>query len=130
VRRGDDLFLWKSGEGWPAHSRATTDACAPRDVNEVPWPDPQRYRYLFGIDVLSEPPSPVATADAEATALAGLQSTIRLGQFPTLDDASTAAVAALFGPPASTVEQALADLPEPPALRCRPRSTSATTPNG
>jgi putative restriction endonuclease len=110
VRRGDDLFLWKSGEGWLAHCRATTDAWAPRGVNEVPWPEPERYRYLFGIELLSEPPVPIAMAGAEATALAGLQSTIRLGQFPALDDASTAAVAELFGPPVSTVETALADL--------------------
>lgn len=110
VRRGDDLFLWKSSEGWLAHCRATTDAYAPRGVNEVPWPEPQRYRYLFGIDVLREPPVPVAMAGAAATALAGLQATIRLGQFPALDEASTARVAELFGPPVSTMEQALADL--------------------
>jgi putative restriction endonuclease len=110
VRRGDDLFLWKSGEGWLAHCRATTDAWAPRGVTEVPWPEPQRYRYLFGIDVLSEPSVPIEMAGAAATALAGLQSTIRLGQFPALDDASTAAVSAVFGPRASTVERALADL--------------------
>lgn len=113
VRAGDDLFLWKSGAGrWLAHCRATTDAWAPRGVTEAPWPDPQRYRYLFGMDVLSEPTTPIAMAGAKATALAGLQSTIRLGQFPALDDASTAAVAALFGPPASSVERALGDLLE------------------
>ena len=110
VRRGDDLFLWKSGEGWLAHCQATTDAWAPSGVNEVPWPEPKRYRYLFGIEVLSEPPVPIAMSGAEATALAGLQATIRLGQFPALDDAATTAVAKLFGPPASTVESALADL--------------------
>lgn len=110
VRRGDDLFLWKSGEGWLVHCRATTDAWAPRGVTEVPWPEPDRYRYLFGIEVLSEPPVPIDMPGAEATALAGLQSTIRLGQFPALDDRSTAAVAALFAPPASSVERALSDL--------------------
>ena len=110
VRRGDDLFLWKSGEGWLAHCRATTDAWAPRGVSEVPWPEPERYRYLFGIEVLSEPPVPIAMRGAEGAALAGLQSTIRLGQFPALHDAATAAVADLFSPPASRVETALADL--------------------
>ncbi len=110
VRRGDDLFLWKSGQGWLAHCRATMDARPPRDVAEVPWPEPERYRYLFGIEVLSEPPVPIGMRGAEATALAGLQATIRLGQFPALDDASTAALARLFSPPASTVENALADL--------------------
>ena len=87
VRRGDDLFLRKSGEGWLAHCRASTHAWAPRGVNEVPWPEPQRYRYLFGIDVLSEPPTPVVMAGADAAELAGLgrRSTIRLGQFPALD---------------------------------------------
>jgi putative restriction endonuclease len=110
VRRGDDLFLWKSEEGWLAHCRATSDAWAPRAVTEVPWPEPERYRYLFGVDVLSEPPAPVAMRGAAGAALAGLQSTIRLGQFPALDDVSTAAVAALFGPPASTLERALTDL--------------------
>jgi HNH endonuclease len=110
VRRGDDLFLWKSGEGWLAHCRATTDASAPHGVPEVPWPEPQRYRYLFGIEIVSEPPGPIAMRGAEAAALAGLQATIRLGQFPALDERSAKAVAALFGPPARTVETALADL--------------------
>ncbi len=110
VLRGDDLFLWKSGEGWLAHCRATTDARRPRDVTEVPWPEPQRYRYLFGIEVLSEPPVPIAMRGAEGAALAGLQATIRLGQFPALDDRSTAAVAALFEPLPGTVDSALSDL--------------------
>lgn len=110
VRRGDDLFLWKSGEGWLAHCRATTDAWAPRDVTEVPWPEPQRYQYLFGVDVLSEPGSPIAMTGTEAIELAGLQATIRLGQFPRIDDKAAAAVARLFGPSETPVEAALADL--------------------
>jgi hypothetical protein len=110
VRRGDDLFLWKSGEGWLAHCRATTDAWAPRDVTEVPWPQPERYRYLFRIDVLREPALPIAMRGAEATQLAGLQSTIRLGQFPGIDDEAAGAIARLFGPPAGSVDQALDEL--------------------
>jgi hypothetical protein len=111
VRRGDDLFLWKSGEGWLAHCRATTDAYAPKDVTEVPWPEPGRYRYLFGIEVLREPPMPIAMSGAEATEMAGLQATIRLGQFPALEDQATARVARLFRPSTtSSVEAALAEL--------------------
>lgn len=109
VRRGDDLFLWKSGEGWLARCRATTDARAPRDVTEVPWPEPTRYRYLFGIEVLSEPSTPISMPGAEATRLAGLQATIRLGQFPAISDEAAGALARLFGS-ASPVEAALAEL--------------------
>jgi putative restriction endonuclease len=109
VRRGDALFLWKSGEGWLAHCRATTDARAPRDITEVPWLDPQRYRYLFGIEVLREPPVPIAMSGAEATRRAGLQATIRLGQFPAIDDRAVAELARLFGP-ISSIEAALTEL--------------------
>lgn len=109
VRRGDDLFLWKSGEGWLAHCKATSDARAPRDVTEVPWPEPARYRYLFDITVLQEPATPIAMPGADAAEMAGLQSTIRLGQFPAIGDAATARLVRLFGPPASKLEAALAD---------------------
>src|SRR5690242_21157344 len=98
VRRGDDLFLWKSGEGWLAHCLATTDARAPRDVTQVPWPEPARYRYLFGIDGVAEPSTPLAMSGAEATRMAGPQSTIRLGQFPAIEDDTTAALTRLFTP--------------------------------
>lgn len=110
VRRGDDLFLWQSGDGWLAHCRATTDAWAPRDATEVPWPEPERYRYLFRIDVLREPSSPITMAGAEAARLAGLQSTIRLGQFPAIDDSAASAIARLFVPPADPTVWALDEL--------------------
>ncbi len=112
VQRGDDLFLWKSGAGWLAHCRATTDAWSPRDVTEVPWPEPERYRYLFRMDVVAEPPAPIAMPGAEATRLAGLQSTVRLGQFPALDDEAVAALTRVFGSRESAVEAALAELLE------------------
>lgn len=107
VEAGDDVFFWLSGAGWLAHGRATTAAREPRNTAEVPWPNPTRYRYIFGLDVVSEPATPIDMTGAEATTLAGLQSTIRLGQFPRLTEASRLKLMTLFGGGESDLEDVL-----------------------
>jgi hypothetical protein len=85
VRRGDDLFIWWSGHGWLAHCRATTSARAVRGVEEVPWPDPRQYKYLFDIEVLHEAAPAIWMTGRELLEVTGLH-TVRLGQFPKLPD--------------------------------------------
>ncbi len=54
VSPGDDLFVWQSGAGLIAHARIVTPARAVTDPGELPWPEPQRYSYTFGISVQQE----------------------------------------------------------------------------
>jgi putative restriction endonuclease len=85
VTAGDELFVWLSGEGWLAHCVATTDGRAPASITEVPWPAPERYRYLFGIRVVAETSLPSFMSASTLMRKTGLH-TIRLGQFPRVDD--------------------------------------------
>jgi hypothetical protein len=84
VQAGDSLYIWQSKAGWLAECRATTNAYAPQTTTEVPWPEPDRYRYLFGIDVVVENADPVWMTAAELKQELGMPS-IRLGQFPALN---------------------------------------------
>ena len=54
VERGDELFIWQSKAGWLAHCRATSRAWGPRSLREVPWPEPEQYKYLIDMEVLRE----------------------------------------------------------------------------
>lgn len=54
VSPGDELFVWQSGAGLVAHASIVTAARAVTTIGEVPWPEPQRYSYTFGIDVDQE----------------------------------------------------------------------------
>lgn len=51
VAPGDDLFVWQSGAGLIAHARIVTPARPVADPGGVPWPQPERYSYTFGITV-------------------------------------------------------------------------------
>jgi hypothetical protein len=59
VAPGDDLFVWQSGAGLIARARIVTTARAVSNIGEVPWPNPQRYSYTFGIDVQQELSQPI-----------------------------------------------------------------------
>ena len=85
VERGDELFIWQSKAGWLAHSRATSTAREPKGVWDVPWPEPEQYKYLFDIEVLRELAPPTWMPGAELTEKVGLH-TIQLGQFPALSE--------------------------------------------
>jgi hypothetical protein len=85
VQAGDELFVWLSGHGWLAHCAVTTDARAPGSVAEVPWPEPDRYRYLFEIRVVAELALPVFMSGSNLKRKTGLH-TIQLGQFPRVEN--------------------------------------------
>jgi hypothetical protein len=59
VAPGDDMFVWQSGAGLIARARVLTSAREVTDAGSVPWPDPQRYSYTFGIEVLEEFEEPI-----------------------------------------------------------------------
>lgn len=108
---GDDLFMWKPmpDSGWLARCRLTT---APRRVRvdeKLPWPDNRAYRYVMGIEVVSEPASPLPFRGAEAAAMAGLAHHVQLGQFARMTDDGVRRLSAVF-PPRSRLEQALEEL--------------------
>lgn len=84
VRAGDELVIWGSQQGWLARCRATADARAPRGVEEVPWPEPEKYTALIPMEVLNEPRRPVAMSGAEIQRTVGI-GTVRLPQFPRID---------------------------------------------
>ena len=85
VRRGDDLFIWWAQHGWLAHCRARTHARAVMGVEEVPWPEPERYKYLFEIEVVREAAPAIWMSGAELSEQTGLH-TIRLSQFLKIHD--------------------------------------------
>jgi hypothetical protein len=60
VRPGDELFVWQSGLGLIAEARVATPSRAVTNIGEVPWPDPERYSFVFGIDVQREIIEPIA----------------------------------------------------------------------
>lgn len=60
VQPGDDVYVWQSAKGLLAKAVATTAARAVTTLAAVPWPDPERYSYTFGLDVVVELARPVA----------------------------------------------------------------------
>jgi putative restriction endonuclease len=84
VRAGDELFIWGSRQGWLARCRATADARRPRGIEEVPWPEPQRYTALIPIEVLDEPATPISMSGNEIEQTVGI-GTIQLPRFPRVD---------------------------------------------
>ena len=97
VRRGDDLFIWWARHGWLAHCIARSHAHAVTGVEQVPWPDPRQYKYLFEIDVVSEAAPPVAMSGPDLLQQTGLH-TVRLAQFPKIhDDEVVSRLATLIG---------------------------------
>jgi hypothetical protein len=59
VRADDLIAIWEAGRGIRAVLRAVSLSQRPRTPDEVPWPDPHLYVYLFPIEVLVELHEPV-----------------------------------------------------------------------
>jgi hypothetical protein len=59
VRADDLIVIWEPNRGIRAVLRAVSLSQRPRIPDEVPWPDPQLYVYLFPIEVLVELDEPV-----------------------------------------------------------------------
>jgi predicted restriction endonuclease len=84
VRAGDELFIWGSKQGWLARCRITEDARRPRGVEEVPWPEPERYTALIPIEVVDEPATPLFMSGPDIEQTVGI-GTIQLPRFPRVD---------------------------------------------
>ena len=84
VRAGDELFIYGSQQGWLARCRVTADARRPSGVEDVPWPEPERYVALIPIEVVDEPARPVKMSGPEIERTAGI-GTIQLPRFPRID---------------------------------------------
>lgn len=59
VRAGDLIVIWEPNRGIRAILKAVSLSQRPRTPDEVPWPDPHLYAYLFPIEVLMELDEPV-----------------------------------------------------------------------
>ena len=59
VRADDLVVIWEASRGLRAVVKAVSLSQQPRTPDEVPWPDPQLYVYLFPIEVLIELDEPV-----------------------------------------------------------------------
>jgi putative restriction endonuclease len=59
VRSGDELFVWRTREGWLARCIALTDAMPLTADNPAPWVDGTVYRWLFQINILAELDTPL-----------------------------------------------------------------------
>jgi hypothetical protein len=59
VRADDLVVIWEPNRGIRAILKAVSLSQRPRTPDEVPWPDPHLYVYLFPIEVLVELDEPV-----------------------------------------------------------------------
>jgi hypothetical protein len=59
VRADDLVVIWEPNRGIRAILKAVSLSQRPRTPDEVPWPDPHLYAYLFPIEVLVELDEPV-----------------------------------------------------------------------
>jgi hypothetical protein len=97
---GDDLFLWKSGQGWLAHCRLTGHPQRVLAGQALPWPATRKYQYTIPIDVIAEPGTPLPFTGTEAAVQAGFgpRRTSALGQFSRVDDTGLRTLRGLFEP--------------------------------
>ncbi|MGY2079894.1 hypothetical protein [Modestobacter sp. SYSU DS0657] len=124
ARAGDELFIWGSRQGWLARCRVTQDARRPAGVEEVPWPEPERYTALIPIEVLDEPTTPVFMSGSDIEQSVGI-GTIQLPRFPRIDIQRAEHLTVLLGDvyqrhgaqAAAASEQARSATPEDPLLR-------------
>jgi putative restriction endonuclease len=98
VKVGDELFMWRSKAGLFAYCVVTGNA-EPAATSYVPWPNPDKYKYVWPIDVVEELPEPLPTAWTALDALAGIGGK-PASQLPQIPEDRTAAVRALFRGPA------------------------------
>ena len=95
---GDDLFLWKPApdSGWLVHCRLTTPSRQVRTGERLPWPDDRKYRWVMGIEVVSEPESHPRYRGAKAAATAGLAHHVQLSQFARMTEHGARTIGALL----------------------------------
>jgi putative restriction endonuclease len=109
VRAGDDLYIWHAKVGLVAMCEVGADAEPVVGTSKVPWPNRERYRYVWPISVLIDKPNPVLTSWTELDLLAGL-GRVPASQLPPVRTDSIPAIRRLFGIGPSQEPRASADL--------------------
>jgi hypothetical protein len=96
---GDELFVWQSGAGLRAYASIESEARAVTDVGTVPWPQPERYTYLFDIAVARELGEPIGDRFKDHRSLRfGIRThELQAGLIRISDDVAAALRAALYG---------------------------------
>lgn len=97
VRAGDTIYFWWSKRGLFARALATCDAERVDNANfhRVPWPHPERYKYLLPIQVLDELAKPLDLKWAALDRLVGIGG-IPASQLPPVRQDQTAKLDVFF----------------------------------
>ena len=98
VGSGDELFVWQSGAGLLAQASVESAARPVTDRGVVPWPQPERYTYLFDIALTRELESPIGDRFKDHRSIRfGIRThELQAGLIRISDDVATALRAALF----------------------------------
>jgi putative restriction endonuclease len=112
VRAGDTIYFWWATRGLFARALATSDAQPVTHTNrhQVPWPSPERYKYLIPIEVLNDlGTSTLELRWQELNDLAGMGG-IPASQFPPVDVSHVPRLDALFVETSSLIHGATSPL--------------------
>jgi putative restriction endonuclease len=96
VRAGDDLFIWRSKVGLVAMCEVGADAERVTPQSKVPWPNRDKYRFVWPITVVAERSAPVLASWTALNALGGLGG-VPTSHFPSVRIDAIPAVRGLFG---------------------------------
>lgn len=96
VRDDDDLFIWRAHHGLVASCLVTGDAERVGPQSSVPWPDRDKYRYVWPISQIMTASEPVETNWTRLARMAGL-GRIPASQLPPVNDAGCDRLRGLFG---------------------------------
>jgi putative restriction endonuclease len=96
VRTGDELFMWRAEEGLFAYCIVTGDAEPVTADSYVPWPNREKYNYVWPIEIVTELPTALPVSGKELDELAGI-GRVPFSQLPPIAEERTDAVRTLFG---------------------------------
>lgn len=78
VREGDDVFVWLAPRGLIAWTRALESARPPSDTAQLPWPEPEKYKLVWSIEVVDDRvDDPVSTRWAPLQKAAEIRSSLQ-----------------------------------------------------
>ncbi len=90
------MFMWLAQRGLFAYCIITGDAEPVTDESYVPWPNREKYRYVWPIEIVTELPEPLRIRWSELDSIAGIGG-VPASQLPPIADERTAEVRSLFG---------------------------------
>lgn len=96
VRAGDTLFVWWSQHGLIARAQVVQDSRAVTSPDEVPWPNPNRYKYIFRIEVTHDLDDHLDIRWGELNVIAEMGG-VPASQFPPVHAENVLKIDMLFG---------------------------------